>query len=1028
MELNITFGWHLDGPSFPEELGLGHSTMGPIGMLNQLCLRLGLISRYPAQAVRIAEYLSALKAIDDGKNFYSRSLETDSWGTAKALLTLRDELVANGWRPRLTTTAETNVPVRLLAVSSIEKIAGEKVTCLTDMINPILDALETVEKIKIDSITIIDGIALLPPIWQRLFLKLESKGVRIGEWFGCDENCNPISDEVSEQDVELTPAPDPIDKNHSLSDVGKLGAFLNFNQKLEFSGDGSILVLESDDEVQAADYLANLLPLLENGSKKTVVIRGASTSFLDQMLRRHQLPAIGGPRKSPLRGYMQILPLALELLFKPFDPVKLIEFLMVPKGPVPPSIAQNFTLALKREPGIGGKAWEKAWNDTRAHLAKWLVEPPKGSIVPSELGNSHLQTDIEERSNINFKSDIEIQNSKTNLNSDIELQKLNEDIEIQNLKFSLNSDIGEQIQTTVDAREQILREWLECEKFDITGVPAETVIALCQRIKQHANMRLSTSEVEFTSNKNLVFLQTALAAETLATAIESIGTTLITRSQLLRITASVLGEGYSPDNPEASVWTPVDHPGQITTHADTIIWWGFVDGERHGFTNPWSAGESAYLASVGVHLDTPQSAVVREAKSWCRPISVSTKQLLLVKPRTVNGRTVAAHPFYHEVSAAMELTPHETRTKLIKQAHQIYEQSQTECFNKLIKSQLIVPSDLPPQRPVWKVSSNSIEPGVESATSLQRLLGCPMSWVFEHKTKFRFGHLLSMSSGEQLAGNLAHAVFAKVFGNDSLEGKDRSISASLSAARHQSIAEQAKEYFDELCPQMAAPLLLPGNSLERQRLKQAIVEGAEKLSALIDEANFSTIVCEAERNEVIDGISLTGRPDMVLIHPGNSDFVVDLKWTRRAPYRRREITEGRAIQLALYAALQKRQSGIATEGGYYLIAQKQLYSTSAKLFPEHMYVEGLSLQHTFENLIVNFKKHIELIATGSVFATGLHSDSDIGVEIDETGVDIFLDDEPEQLGEKIPGITLTLEPPCRICNFARLCGKKEFQS
>jgi len=968
MELNITFGWHLDGPSFPEEPGLGQLTAGPIGMLNQLCLRLGLITKYPAQAVRIAHYLSLLKASDDGSYFYSQSLKTDSWGTAKAVLSLRDDLLANGWKPLAASEANVDVPARLAAISHIEKRAGNELICLTDMIGPILDALDAEDDVKISSISILDGIELLPPIWQKLFLKLESKNVQIKEWFGCDESSTPISEDVSEQLISSPIIADSGLESRSLSDVAKLGAFLNANEKLEFSGDGSLLILESDDEVQAADYVANLLPQLA-GQRRTVIIRGASTSFLDKMLKRQNLPAIGGPRRSALRGYLQLLPLALELLWQPFDPVRMIEFLLLPHGPIPPSIARSFTFALSREPGIGGSAWEKAWNDTREQLKKWQAEDKICFVTETTVTEPNSEVDTVETANLL-------------------------------------------------ARELSLKKWLESDRYDISsGIPSSVVLDLCLRVKQHAHLRLNTVFPESSSSENLVFLQTAVCAETLASTITAMNVESISRAQLMRIIESVMGEGYSPDNPEASEWSSVDHPGQITAHADTVIWWGFVDNEKHGFTTPWSAGESAYLESVGVHLDTAQSAVVREAKSWCRPISTSAKQLLIVKPRAVTGRTVAAHPFFHEISAALEFTPHRTRATLIKQAHQIYKGASTECLNICIKSALVKHTELPAKRPRWNISARALEPSIESATSLQRLLGCPLNWMLEHKAKFKFGHLLSISAGEQLAGNLAHAVFARVF-NSAKAGANYSTHA----------AQSAQKYFDELCPQVAAPLLLAGNSLERQRLRQAVVEGADSLARMIDDASFSKVICELEQNMTLDGVSLTGRPDMVLIHPDNSDYVIDLKWTRRAPYRRREISEGRAIQLALYAKLINNDSGLATEGGYFMIAQKQLYSTSAKLFPEHMYVEGLSLRHTFEKVIQNYKAHLEILDDGTIYATGLNASSHDAFETDDGGIDIYLDDEPEHPSQKVPGITLALEPPCRICNFARLCGYKEYQS
>lgn len=1023
MELNITFGWHLDGPSYPEDAAVGRLTVGPIGMLNQLCLRLGLVARLPAQSIRIAEFMSRLGRCDDGAQFYSRSFKTDSWGTAKALLSLRDQLQGSGWD--VAAALEwPGLPERLAVLSRLCRLetAGEtddpsasatdsNLVCLTDMIGPVLERLERLERIAIDSVTLVDEEAHLPPVWRRLFAVLRTKQVEVKN---ASHNNNAVQETCK-------------------TDLQKLSSLVRSNCREELSGDGTLVVLEADDEMQAAHCLAHWLretvvdgrstdspsgtrtgnagngalpgdrrgdamhrPLPDLGN--IVIIRGSSTSLIDQCLSNLFLPILGGGDKSTLRGYMQVLPMALELLWKPFDPMAMIEFLMLPHGPVSPSVARRFINALKQQPGIGGGAWHEAWDRTRRSILDRLRQ---------ELTSDEEDDDLPKQGNL-----------LDGLRETAGQSAQNQDT------VPLSSDSPpppkESIEELLELRLSSLRAWLEpAELYDSQeGMPASVVVSLCDRVRRHAHMRANTVTDRLTADQLIVFVKTALCADNLAATVNASGLEKIARSQLLRMIESAMGDGYSTDVAEASTWTPVDHPGQIVGPAGTVIWWGFADYETHAITNPWSAEETAFLASLGVELDYPQLAVVREAKSWSRLLDLSIDRLLLVKPRTVAGKAVAAHPFYHEVSAALESTSHSVRSNIVKQAHTIYTQPGTELFGREITSKAVTLQPPPGKRPIWRITPRTIRTRVESATSLERLLGCPMSWLLKYKANLRFGNLLSVTSGEQLSGVLAHAVLAAVFS-----------ATDWKNWKEHDVETRTESLFDELCPKIAAPLLLPGSSLERQKLKKAICDAAGNLSMLIKQAGFSTVVLEAQKDATVDDISLTGRPDMILLHPDNEDYVVDLKWSRRASYRRREISEGRAIQLALYASLLKKETGNKTSGGYFMISQRQMFSTSREPFPDHTYVEGPALESTFNSLVSNCKQHLMHLDDGTVYATGVVVDPIPQTEgLDGAGMDIMLDDEPELPAAKIPNITLALEPPCKICEFGRLCGKKEFDT
>ncbi|MDZ4834585.1 MAG: PD-(D/E)XK nuclease family protein [Candidatus Melainabacteria bacterium] len=1057
MELHITFGWHLDGPSYPESTAVGALAVGPIGMLSQLCLRLGLTARFPAQSVRIAEFMSRLREHDDGSQFYSQSFKTDSWGTAKALLFLRDELIGNGWNPNRDSAAspasvspaapsletaslesqpieilQLETPPRLKTLAELSQLhetpeRNSNLVCLGDMINPIFERLTLVDRIAIDRITLIDEENLLPPVWQKLFSTLREKGVVVEQWLGSvskGNNKRSEPDGLILHDSDLSEVArmfkgetlenfESIDDEKIVvreTDVDRLRAFLHTNKKTKFTGDGSLVILESDDEVQAADYLSSLLATMSDDTDDVVLIRGSSTSFIDQFLTKLNLPVLGGADKSPHRGYMQTLPLALELLWKPFDPQKMVEFLMLPKGPVNPTIAGYFIRSIKGHPGIGSGAWQKAWEDVAERLMEWALKN-RSDPGESKEGAIAIETRV-----------VEVDPVETSAAKSDTAEPQDDEPK----KFEQSEP---QLISTVDANDDVLyrrvaeqlaqlKAWLEpAQLFDAQeGMPTSVILEVCDRVRKHAQMRANTLVDSLSLIQLQVFSITAVYADTLAATVAASQAEFITRSQLLRMIESAMGDGYAPVAPHASPWTPVDHPGQIVDSPDTVIWWGFVDFKTHGFSYPWSQAETEFLSKHGVLLDNPQSFVVREAKSWSRPIDASTKRLMLVKPRTVAGRTVAAHPFFHEIASAFEATPHSVREKFIRQAHQVYTQPETNLLNKTIRSSKVELRIPPSPRPIWKVKAKTFAARVESATSLERLLGCPMSWLLKYQANLKIGNLLSITSGEQLSGILAHAVLGGIFSDEDWQQQG-------------DIEQHSDQLFDELCPKMAAPLLLPGSSLERQRLRKAIGEAAVNLSALIKQAGFSSVVSEAGKNATVDDVALTGQIDLVLKHPDNHDFVIDLKWSRRAPHRRRELSEGRSIQLALYTHLLKRETGIPTSGGYYMISQRQLFSTSKGPFPNHTFVDGPKLDHTFESLLANSKQHLIHLQAGTVYATGLNAESEMVNVVEDFGaVDIVADDEPEERASRVPDITLALEPPCRICDFGRLCGKKGFGS
>ena len=75
--------------------------------------------------------------------------------------------------------------------------------------------------------------------------------------------------------------------------------------------DDSLVLLEADNEWQAAEHLALWLAAAPDSNEQVTIICGSDTSILDQALKRHGLPCMGRAEISRWREIQQILPLML---------------------------------------------------------------------------------------------------------------------------------------------------------------------------------------------------------------------------------------------------------------------------------------------------------------------------------------------------------------------------------------------------------------------------------------------------------------------------------------------------------------------------------------------------------------------------------------------------------------------------------------------------------------------------------------------------------------------------------------------
>lgn len=347
--MKLVFGWELDGAAYPEIAagrdGLGVGIVGPNGLMDILERWLGLGGPPVPVVLRVAQHLARVQAASPDEAFYAQSFAVDSWATARELLRWRDALVAGGWQGKPVDGGGS----RLAAMTAIEAADLPLAPGPADRLRVLVSVLAAESRRPpIASITVTTPRALLPPPWPAILQRLSELGVDVNE----------TGPTVSAEG----------------DDIAAVRAQLAGQRAAAIAGDGSVVLLEADDPLQAAEVLASWFATSPAACDRLVLVRGGGSVLLDAAFTRLGLPRPGESVSSPLRGALQLLPLAFELSWRPLDPARVLELLLLPGSPIKPQAARRFARALREAPGIGGPAWQEAWKKALERTEELLEE------------------------------------------------------------------------------------------------------------------------------------------------------------------------------------------------------------------------------------------------------------------------------------------------------------------------------------------------------------------------------------------------------------------------------------------------------------------------------------------------------------------------------------------------------------------------------------------------------------------------------------------------------------------------------
>jgi RecB family exonuclease len=340
--MKIHFGLGLDGPSFPQFTGekeavIGELTCGPLRLLAQLELRLGLTGAWEPAPYRTELYRQRLLGADNKSRFYHRSLKADSLAVAETLLCWRDSLRLGGWD----FTAGGDTPRRLKDLSEVEKFGNGAMVSLplgiADRVRTVMDRLPN-PRLNIANIRLAEVRTSYGPPWDNFIDLLAQSGVTISD----------------------PPAPAVKGKG----DLGSLQKSLLTGGSANVSGDGSLVVLGADSDSIAADTLVQWLA--SEADAKRVLILPPGDLTLSRILAMNGQPNPGVAIYSTQRPVLQILPLLFELVWDPLDPYRLLEFLTLPVSPIPRWVGEKLSKAVAEAPGIGGPVWKNVLEEIGA--------------------------------------------------------------------------------------------------------------------------------------------------------------------------------------------------------------------------------------------------------------------------------------------------------------------------------------------------------------------------------------------------------------------------------------------------------------------------------------------------------------------------------------------------------------------------------------------------------------------------------------------------------------------------------------
>lgn len=548
--MQIRLGYGLDGIK-PKQMQstIGEKEVGPAGFLSILETQCGIAPVTDSPTTRIIQYLGCLKACDSPGRFYHHSFAIDQFNVAKTLLQWRDNWYEAGWKGLFS----SEVSIRLADMADVEQLAAGKVSFgFGQRQQTVLAKLKT-QKTQIEHVILLDPLVDFSPLCQQILQSFD----------------------VTEQPVLLTPTPSNNDLYRLQSTLAQL-ASENLNKgedgsikKTKLAGDHSFVVVKARSKAISARLISQWLATqaAQNQEKTVAVLTGSDGVALDDALSAVNLPRLGFEKTSPWRPVLQVLPIALELLWEPLNPDMLLQFLMHPVGILPGRIRHPLADVVANAPGIGGEQWRQTLTQ--------LLEKEKEREDYSDERFKQLQTDL--------------------------------DYWFASARYTSEAGLPIDI-----AKQRILKvaNWLAQQQSRREDEAMRALFGAAYSQASELNTALSNLLADGTAPIKPEQLRYLLDQLTGA------GTGIVDQS------AECI--------PNQAQWlVGASQPDSFNQTVNTLIWWDLRPTTSQ-LIYPWSRQELKQLINNGVLLPELDKQLQRQASSWLKPVNAALDRLIIV--------------------------------------------------------------------------------------------------------------------------------------------------------------------------------------------------------------------------------------------------------------------------------------------------------------------------------------------------------------------------------------------------------------
>ena len=672
-----------------------------------------------------------------------------------------------------------------------------------------------------------------------------------------------------------------ISIDESNTDLNNFKKALNARSKSKFEAeaDGSIIIMQCSSDSFAAAYLAKLFS--KNEAYRPVCILPDKNRSLDTALIQEGLPSFGVLSASLSRPTLQILKLASNFLWNPNNPYKLLEFLSLPNIPLNRGLAFRLAAAVSEKPGIMSALWFAKKNDFFNDLDLKIEQNPKNDFLLRE--KKRAEKDYKfwfERKRYDIKTAVPIRDV----------------IEIYNYIKFWALEIAEDFNKKIDRIEQ--------DKIKANEEDNEAEIVLLQSqlkpfsaLQEQCKRLILVLESLPENEKMLSYLE-----------LERIVRAVYEPTQMLFRQSEI---GHLPF---------VYHSAAILENCENTLWWNFIDNVQNAGYDFWYKSEYEYLSKSGCLPEKP--AQRNDRMLWQRKNAIlkTTKNILLVIPDQIAGKSVNPHPLWGDLHAAfgkslknMVVNPEKNNDALL-----------STIFN-LPDFSILSSISLKEIAPFIDIANNSEKLTLretETFTGLDSLLNYPYQWVFKYILGLHKSSILSIVRPETLKGNLAHSIFEKLMNETKAENMfwEKEI-----------LFNYLEKEIPLVIEKEAVVFMLYGMESERRAFINMMKQSAWALLSAIQNNGWKISGSEINIEGFLGNQALKGKSDLIL-ERGAEKTVVDLKFSGLDHYRNK-IKNREDLQLLIYSRFASDTEDWAHRA-YFIINKAQLLAPNNLAFKE----------------------------------------------------------------------------------------------